>query len=107
MASTFNPDHPLPIVATQDGLVEETFAHSYDEKPHFKKEEEGQKGEDRETCKKGSIDRSSGEVEIVAVVDGDIIRESGEHSDYTEDLNTPFGFKCIATIMTARCRLYS
>jgi len=65
MASTFDSSHPVPIIATQEGIVQQAYAHTYDEKPVL----------DLKT----PIDeknQSSSDVEVV-VVDGDIIRESG------------------------------
>jgi len=69
MASTFDSSHPVPIIATQEGIVQQAYAHTYDEKPVL----------DLKT----PIDeknQSSSDVEVV-VVDGDIIRES----DYTPE----------------------
>jgi len=67
MASTFDPSHPIPVVSTQEGLVQQTFAHAYDEK----------KGSDE----KGPVDggsRDSSDVEVVVVDGEDVIRESGK-----------------------------
>lgn len=68
MASTFDPSHPVPIVGTQEGIVQQAYAHTYDADPKLPE--------------KTSIDeknRSSSEAEAV-VIDGDIIRESGMFS---------------------------
>ena len=62
MASTFAPAHPIPIVATQAAVVQQTYAHAYDEKPDVEDEKDGE----------------SADVEVGAVeVAGDVIRESG------------------------------
>ncbi|TVY25264.1 putative transporter [Lachnellula hyalina] len=69
MASTFDSSHPVPIIATQEGIVQQAYAHTYDEK--------------LDLDLKTPIDeknQSSSDVEVV-VVDGDIIRES----DYTPE----------------------
>ncbi|RDW83238.1 MFS general substrate transporter-26 [Coleophoma crateriformis] len=68
MASTYDPNHPLPIVGTQEGIVQQTFAHAYDEKPPIHE-------------KSSEKDQSSSDVEVVIVDGEDIIKES----DYTPE----------------------
>ena len=68
MASTFDATHPKNlIVATEEGIVQQTFAHAYDEKSNID-----------EKLTSGEKDRSSSDTEVVALEeDGDVVRESG------------------------------
>jgi hypothetical protein len=68
MASTFDASHPVPLVATEEGLVQQTFAHAYDEK--------NASDEKQPIDEKG---RSSSDVEVVIVDGDDVIKESGTH----------------------------
>ena len=66
MASTFDPSHPVPIVATQEGIVQQAYAHTFDEKPALD-----------EKSPIDEKDQSSSDVEVVVLDGEDIIRESG------------------------------
>jgi len=66
MASTFDASHPVPIVATQEGIVQQAYAHTYDEKPALDVK-----------SPMGEKDRSSSDVDVVALDGEDTIRESG------------------------------
>ena len=66
MASTYDPSHPIPIIATQEGLAQQTFAHAYDGKLPLDEKPRNEKSQ------------TSGEIEIGSIDPcGDEIRESG------------------------------
>lgn len=74
MASTYDPSHPFPIIATQEGIAQQTFAHAYDAG------DGNENGNGKAPVEEKSIDekvQASTDVEVAVVEDGDVIRESG------------------------------
>ena len=85
MASTHDPAHPVPITGTQEGIAQQTYAHTTDEKSPY----------EEKTCEEN--DQSSGDIEIVAIEqDGDVIRESGMPlNQFKQYITTPLVLESI------------
>ena len=60
MASTQDQSHPIPIVATDEGLAPQTVAHAYDEKPPL--DEKSQTSGDIEPVEVGTVDEFEDEI---------------------------------------------
>ncbi|KKY14753.1 putative major facilitator superfamily transporter [Phaeomoniella chlamydospora] len=73
MASTYDPNHPFPIVGTEEAVAQQIFAHSYDENPSTESTSDEKKRDEKTG--------GPSDVEVVAVGDEDVILES----DYTPE----------------------